>query len=253
MHLIKQAFLIFVLIICVMGHAQEVHSAGALVRAMHDRYGAVWYQSITFTQKNTGFKSDGTQEGAETWYNAGVIPGKWRIDLGSPESGNGYVMVDGTLTIIQKDKVAGVQPHTDMLNLLSFDIYKQDPETTIEILKKEGVDLSQFHEETWEGKPVYVIGAKQGDLDSKQLWVERDTLVFVREIEPVPSDPGEPHDIRLTHYHPLAGGWFADSVEVYTWDGKQFFLQQYSDVHADVKLAPTVFDPQQFRGTHWER
>jgi len=253
MQLIKTNLLIPALLICAVAQAKEVRSGDSLVRAMHDRYVATWYETITFTQKNTSFKPDGTEAGSETWYNAGAIPGKWRIDLVSPASGNGYVMVDGITTIIQKEKIANAMPYVNLLNLLGFDVYKQDPDATIKILKKEGFDLSKFHEETWEGKPVYVVGAEQGDLNSKQFWVDKDKLLFVREIQPVPSDPGEPHDFRITHYQRLAGGWFAHMVEVYTWEGKKFFFQEYSDVEVNVKLVPGVFDPQQFKETHWEK
>jgi hypothetical protein len=253
MQLIKHSLLIPALLICAMAQTKDVHSSDSLVRAMHDRYAATWYQTITFTETNTSFKPDGTAQGSETWYNAGVIPGKWRIDLVSPTSGNGYVMVNGTMAVVQKDKVLNSQPHFDLLDVLGFDIYRQSPEATIKILKNEGFDLSKFHEDTWEGKPTYVVGADKGDGSSKQFWVDEDKLLFLREIEPVPTDPEEFHDIRITHYSPLAGGWFANSVEVYTWEGKKFFVQEYSDVHADVKLDPGVFDAQQFKETHWEK
>jgi hypothetical protein len=253
MHLTKKGLLIPALLICTMAQAKEVRSSDSLVHAMHDRYAATWYQTITFDEKNVSFKPDGTELGSEVWYNASEIPGKWRIDTGSPDDGNGYVMINGTMTVIKNNKVVNSQPHFDLLNILSFDIYRQDPETTINILRGEGFDLSKFHEDTWEGKPAYVIGANKGDLSSKQFWVDKDKLLFVREIEPVPTDPEEPHDIRISHYSPLAGGWFATTVEVYTWDGKKFFTQEYSDVHTDVKLAPAIFDPQQFKDTHWEK
>src|SRR6266550_2812905 len=54
-------------------------SGDALVRAMHDRYAGKWYRTMSFTQKTTlGLASGG--ELVQTWYEAGMMPGRLRID-----------------------------------------------------------------------------------------------------------------------------------------------------------------------------
>jgi hypothetical protein len=103
-----------------------------------------------------------------------------------------------------------------------------------------------------EGHPAYVVGADKGDLKSRQFWVTKDTLLFVRVIEPARSDPSKLDDVRFTDYRPLAGAWVAARVEVYS-DDKLGFSEDYSDIQANVKLAPGTFDPQQFSTTHWEK
>jgi hypothetical protein len=50
----------------------------------------------------------------------------------------------------------------------------------------------------------------------------------------------------------LAGAWIAARVEVYS-DEKKVFSEDYTDIQADVKLEPAVFDPEQFNATHWEK
>jgi hypothetical protein len=75
--------------------------------------------------------------------------------------------------------------------------------------------------------------------------------LFVRVIEPAQADAGKLNDIRFTNYRPVAGGWIAAGVEVYS-DGKKVFTEDYSDIQANVKLPAGVFDPQQFASTHWE-
>jgi len=116
----------------------------------------------------------------------------------------------------------------------------------------EGYDLSTVHEDTWEGKPAYVVGAAKGDLKSKQFWVAKDTLLFVRVIEPARDDASKVDDIRFIKYRPLAGAWIAAGVEVYS-DGKKVFSEDYMDIQPNVKLEPAVFDPQKFSATHWEK
>jgi hypothetical protein len=251
MNHLKRSLLICALLSFTLGHAQDIHSGDALLRAMHDRYQSSWYRTLTFTQKSTTYKPDGTSS-AETWYEAALLPGKLRIDIGPATNGNGYVLVDGTATIVKDGKVTGTLPLVNMLLVLGFDVYTQDPDTTAKVVKGEGYDLSILREDTWDGHPAYVVGADKGDLTSKQFWVAKDTLLFVREIEPARGDPKKLDDIRFTDYRPLAGAWVAARVEVHSED-KLVFSEDYTDIQANVKLAPAVFDPQQFNTTHWEK
>jgi hypothetical protein len=231
--------------------AADIRTGDDLLRAMHDRYQASWYQTVTFTQKSTTYKPDGTSS-AETWYEALSVPGKLRIDIGPASDGNGYIFDNGNITIVKENKVAGTRHSVNILLVLGFDVNGQDPATTAKVVKDEGYDLSKLHEDTWDGKPAYVVGADKGDLKSKQFWVAKDTLLFVRVIEPTRQDPSKLNDIRFVNYRPLAGAWIAAGVEVYS-EGKKVFTEDYTDIQANVKLAPGVFDPQQFSTTHWEK
>jgi hypothetical protein len=82
--------------------------------------------------------------------------------------------------------------------------------------------------------------------------VAKDTLLFVRVIEPARDNAAKVDDIRFTDYRSLAGAWVAAGVEVYS-DGKKVFSEDYSDIQANVKLDPAVFDAQKFSETHWEK
>jgi outer membrane lipoprotein-sorting protein len=231
--------------------AEDIHSGEALVRAMHDRYKESWYQTLTFTQKSTTFKADGTSS-AETWYEAALLPGKLRIDVGPPKDNNGILLVDGTATFFREGKITNTRPLVNLLLVLGFDVYKQDPDVTSKVLKGEGLDLSKLREDTWDGRPAYVVGADKSDLKSRQFWVAKDTLLFVREIEPSQSDPTKLDDIRFLDYRPLSGAWVAARVEVYS-DDKKVFTEDYTDIQGNVKLDAAVFDPQRYSDSHWEK
>ncbi len=252
MKLAKAAGVLSVLasVLLSLAHAQ-VRNGEDVLRAMHDRYQKTWYQTLTFVQKSTTYKEDGTSS-AETWYEAALLPGKLRIDVGEPAKNNGYLMVDGNVTAFQEGKVAATRPYVNILLVLGFDVYKQDPDATIKVVKGEGYDLSKLHEDTWEGHPAYVVGADKGDLKSRQFWITKDSLLFVRVIEPSRGDATKTDDIRFTHYQPLEGAWVAARVEVYSGD-KLVFSEDYSDIQGNVKLSPAVFDPAQFTTTHWEK
>ena len=251
MKLTKRSLLIPALLTFTLAQAQDIRSGDGLLRAMHDRYQSSWYKTLTFTQKSTTYKPDGSST-AETWYEAALLPGKLRIDIGPASNGNGYVLVDGTATVVKDGKVTGTFPRVNMLLVLGFDVYTQDPETTGKVVKGEGFDLSKLREDTWEGHPAYVVGADKGDLTSRQFWVAKDTLLFVRVIEPSRGDPKKVDDIRFMDYRPLAGAWVAARVEVHS-DDKLVFSEDYTDIQANVKITPAVFDPAQFGSTHWEK
>jgi hypothetical protein len=240
-----------ILVFASAGTTADLKSGEGLIKAMHDRYASSWYPTVTFTQKSTTYNPDGTTK-VETWYEAASVPGKLRIDIGPPSEGNGYLLVDGNVTVFKGGEIKVTRPQNNMLLVLGFDVYKQAAESTLEIIRKEGFDVAKFHEDTWEGKPAYVFGAEMGDLKSKQFWVEKERLLFVRLFEPDPADPAKTRDIRFADYRPLAGGWVAALVEVHQ-DGKKVFSEEYSEINGSVKLDPAVFDPKQFTSVHWEK
>lgn len=251
MNRILRLLLTNLLLLITITHAQEIRSGADLLRAMHDRYESSWYETLTFTQKSTTYKPDGTSS-SETWYEALLLPGRLRIDIAPPTSGNGYLLADGKMTIFKDGKESGSRPLVNILLVLGFDVYRQPPQTTADVVKSEGYDLNKIHEETWQGQPAYVVGAATGDLTSKQFWVEKSRLLFLRVIEPSRGDPTKMDDIRFTDYRKLASGWVAARVEAYS-ENRKVFSEDYSDIQSNIKLDPAVFDPARFNSTHWEK
>jgi outer membrane lipoprotein-sorting protein len=232
-------------------NAREIENGEALVQAMHACYEKSWYDTVTFTQKSTTYNHDGTTR-VDTWYEAASLPGKLRIDFGPVSDGNGVILADGTATFFQKGAQTAARPFVNMLLVLGFDVYKQSPAATVAQLKAEGIDLTKIHEEAWQGEPAYVVGADKGDLKTKQFWVEKKRLLFVRIIEPGRRDPTKIEDTRFTDYRELKNGIIAARVEVYS-EGKLTFTEEYSDIQIGLKLGPSVFDPKQFSTAHWEK
>jgi outer membrane lipoprotein-sorting protein len=230
---------------------RHIESGEVVVNAMHARYENAWYDTVTFTQKSTTYNADGTTK-VETWYEAASLPGKLRIDYGTPSDGNGLVLADGNATSIQAGKEGSTRPLLNLLLVLGFDVYRQAPETTLGQLKHEGIDVTRFHEDTWNGQPAFVVGADKGDLKSKQFWVEKKRLLFVRVLQPYQRDPGKTTDTRFVDYREAGKGMIAARVEVYR-EEKLVFTEDYADIKIGVKLDPGTFDPKQFNTTHWER
>ena len=238
------ARLSLILLIFPLSAAAQISSTDALIRAMHDRYAKSWYETLTFTQKSTTYNSDGTTK-VETWYEAALLPGKLRIDIGPTADGKAYILADGNVTVFDKGKEVRSRPQVNMLLVLGFDVYSQPAEKTLQIIASEKYDVSKFHEDSFEGRPMYVVGAEKGDLKSRQFWIDKEQLLFFRLFQPGRTDPNKMEEIRFVDYRPLAGGWVAARVEMRI-DDKLVFTEDYSDIKAGIPLDAALFDPKQF-------
>jgi outer membrane lipoprotein-sorting protein len=231
--------------------AQEIRDGETLLRAMHGRYQNNWYETLTFTQKSTTHNDDGTDR-SEIWHEAMLLPGKLRIDIGSPADGNGMLVANGARTSFQNGKASDPHPFVHMLLVLGFDVYRQPTQATVDQVKGQGFDLTKLREDSWDGESVYVVGADKGDLKSKQFWVEKKRLLFVRMIAPDRRDAAKTADSRFVDYRQLPVGWVAARVEFFV-AGKSVFSEEYSEIQTNPKLDPAIFDPRQFNSQHWEK
>jgi hypothetical protein len=222
----------------------QISNAESLVRAMHDRYAKSWYSTLTFTQKSTTYNADGTTK-VETWYEAALLPGKLRIDIGPREDGKAYILSDGNVTVFDKGKEIRSRPQQNMLLVLGFDVYGQPAEKTLQIIAAEKYDVNKFHEDSYEGRPMYVVGADKGDLKSRQFWIDKERLLFFRLFQPDRTDPNKMEEIRFVDYRPMGGGLVAARVEMRVED-KIVFTEDYSDIKAGLPLDAALFDPKQF-------
>ncbi len=225
-------------------------SGEELVRQMHARYAGKWYHNLTFVQ-TTSFPD----KPAETWYEAGAIPGKLRIDIAPLDSMNAFMYVGDSAILFKGGKRVAAREDRNLLMTLGFDVYGQPPETTVEQLKAQSMDLSKIREDTWHGTKVWVVGAEKGDTTSNQFWIEQKRLLFVRLIETPkstknPSDPPNLLDITFENYQPLAKAWVAPRCVIKV-NGKEVQREEYRDIRADVKLQPDLYDTETYHKPEW--
>ena len=230
--------------------AAKIANGKDLLRAMHSRYRHDWYRTLTFEQTSTTHNPDGTSK-SEIWHEAAMLPGNLRVDIGDPSQGNGALLANGTLTRFRAGKVTTSGPLVHMLLVLGFDVYRQSARATIAEVAGQGFDLTKLHEDTWQGAPVYVVGADAGDLTTKQFWIDSRRLLFVRLIEPDAHDGAKTDDTRFMDYRKVSPGWVSARVELYV-AGKNTFSERYFDIRVNPKLDPAIFDPRQFTQRHWE-
>jgi hypothetical protein len=217
----------------------------AVVTAMHDRYAGRWYRTITFRQKTSRLRPDGTWD-VQTWFEALSIPGRLRIDFDPVSGGNGVMYARDSQFVAANGRIVRAEPGINDLLLLGFDVYANPVARTDSLLSRQGFDLSRVHEDTLEGRRVYVVGARAGEARRKQFWVDAERLLFVRLMEADPRDSTRVQDIRFTNYQPRGEAWISARVEIHT-GGKLVFSEDYSDIRTDVPLDESIFDPTPWR------
>lgn len=216
-----------------------------IVRAMHDKYSATWYPTVTFVQKVIW--SDGRPD--QDWWEALQIPGRLRIDVGPIAAPPRTIIFrDDMRYDFDHGKLVRSGRNPNLLLVLGFDVYRQAPETTIKLLRDEGFDLSKVHDDEWEGRPAWVVGAAAGDLAAKQFWIEKERLLFLRLIEK--NQAGALSDIRFAKYEPLGKGWLGTVVQFNT-NGKEAFREVYRDWRVNPDVTDDLFDIATWKPPAW--
>ncbi len=225
--------------------AQTITTPAQLIAAMHDRYAFKWYHTLSFEQKSVTHKPDGTDT-VELWHEKLMLPGRLRIDIGEPSEGNGMLFVNNHLYIYKDSKLATERDFVHPLLVLGFDVYRQPVDATMQQLKGLNIDMSLMHEDTFDGRKAYVVGAKPGDLQSMQFWIDKERLYFVRMLRPSEKQAGALQDIRFGDYKQVeGGGWLAEHVSIVA-DGKVVFEEIYSDIKINPALSADLFDPAKY-------
>ena len=229
----------------------EPYSSGEqLLEAMQNRYVGRWYRTLTFVQETSEFPANAAER-KSIWYEALQLPSLLRIDFDPIEQGNGVLVRGDTQYVMQRGAVVRRIPRANELLILGFDVYFLEPSATAAWLRRLGFDLSRIRQDQWQGRPAYVVGASDAtDLRSRQFWIDREHLLFVRLIQPV-GGTDRTQDIRFLNYRPIGPKWIAPLVEVYD-NGRLVMKEEYRQMRVDVPLDSTLFDPARFStARHW--
>ena len=227
-----------------------IRGGDQLLTAMFNRYTNRWYRTLTFIQKSTYYRPDGSVLRTETWYEAAAFPGRLRIDLGTPSRGNGVLYRSDSTYQVQSGRVTQARFGGNPLLTLGFDVYTQPAHRTADQLRREYIDLRQLRIDTLDGRRMYVVGAARGDSTTNQFWVDAERLLFVRLIQ---TDAGRTRDIRFEKYVQYGAGWVAEDVRVLV-GGRMSFHEEYSQVRVNASLDDDLFVPERWStATHWYR
>jgi hypothetical protein len=222
--------------------ASAITGSRNLVREMHDRYAGKWYKTLTFQQKNTFYTSAGKEQKSE-WMQRLSVPGRLRIDFLPLSTKSGLLIQNNRVITFDNGRRVDSRRSIQPVLTMTGDVYAIPAPIVIRRLDSLGVDLDKFHEESWQGRRVYVMGAEKGDLESNQIWIDADKMLLLRFIQR--DKRAERFVVTDTHvgdYRDVEGYPIAFEFTSYR-DGKIFFKEQYDNLKVNEPIAPELFDP----------
>jgi len=210
-------------------------SGSGVVKAMHDLYAG------KFLQNNTAYTSTG-QEQHSQWYEHLEVPGKLRIAFLPATQRSGLVQVGEKVASFDNGIRVDFRPSVNPVLLLTADVYAAPVPIIMRGLDSLNVDTEVIHTDEWQGRPVYVIGARAGDSTSNQMWIDADKLLLLRFIQrgkstehPVVSD------IRVANYKEIQGYQIPTEFLVVR-NGRPVWREQYENVRINETLPAGTFD-----------
>src|SRR4051812_23518336 len=111
------------------------------------------------------------------------IPGLLRIDFDPVSAGTGVLYAHDSAFTVSNGRPLGGQPAIAPLLLLGVGVYANPVARTAALLRMEGFDLACVHMDTFDGRRMIVVGARQGDRRTKRFWIDDERVYFVRTLE----------------------------------------------------------------------
>ncbi|MEX0719651.1 MAG: hypothetical protein WD059_03210 [Balneolaceae bacterium] len=226
----------------------EIKSGKDVVRAMHEKYEGRWYENITFEQETTFYGPNEEVQRTQIWYEAIKLPGRLAIKFDDLEGGDGILFKDGVqYGFADGEKIQETERIHDLL-VLAFDVYGQSPDSTFRQLETAGYNLDEWYEDNWEGKAVYVVGTSEPSMTIPQFWIEKERLLFVRNI--TVGRQNSIQEVQFNKYEQLGDGWIAPEV-IFIANGQKGLLEEYTNIETPDSLSDDIFDPEKFLGESW--
>lgn len=219
--------------------AQSITSTDQFLTALHQKYKGRMPKTISFTQETTFFKAD-TISGKQTWYEYSEFPDNFRIVFGEPANRNTVIYARDTVYNIKAGKLSSKRYGRNNLMLTSGGWVYLSKEEVLNRLTEDGYKTDKFHEDTWNGRKVYVIGADKGDTTSKQVWVDKEYFYAVRVFETFPN--GVAFEGHLSRQIKIGDAWIETHCEFFT-KGKIFQMEDYREVKWNIPFEKDLFDP----------
>lgn len=216
------------------------------LQKMYKQYAGKWYRTFTFTQTTERYRNDSLQN-EQTWYEACIFPDRFRIDFNVPDSGNAVIYKNDSSYNFRRGKLRAARKEENDLIFLLGGMYFYSYEAVTAKLRSLGYDLDRSFETTFQGKPVYVVGANSEGEKVNQLWIDKEKLCVVRFFK---YENGRKEEGVFEDHIKAGAGWTESKVSFYI-DDKLLQKEYYHNFKANAALDEKLFDPTQFGSWHW--
>lgn len=244
----KIRVLLLLLIIGCSSATAQITSTGQLLDAMQVKYRGKWFKEYTFAQQTIRYNQKGAIRDTAIWNEAVSYPDHFRIDFN--QEGQFVIFKNDSSWRFQNYKLQGSRFEPQEFLLFKGGMYFISPATIMNKLIAYGYDTSIFREDRLNGRKAYVIGAKKGDLKTKQFWIDADHFYTVRRISPLRD--GSALDVQYGDHKAVKGGWVEQVVTFYR-DGRLIQIENYLDINTSGKLDPQIFNVEKPAVTWFEK
>ncbi len=217
-----------------------------VLKKMHDRYTGKWYKTFTFVQTTENYRNDSLVR-TSTWLEAIQFPDKFRMDFGDLKNGNSVIYNKDSAYFFRNSKLVRTTVNDEELTFLLGGMYFFPLDTALQRLPRSGYDLNKFHDDAWQGKPVYVIGADKTGEKVSQLWIDKEKLILLRFIN---FKDGHKEEGVFEDHKKLGGGWSETKCTFFV-DDKILQKENYKECNVNQQINPEVFSPAKFGKVHW--
>jgi hypothetical protein len=217
-----------------------------VIEAMHERYEGKWFTDVAFEQYSFFYANDSLVD-KQIWYEVYQFPGALAIKFDSIESRSGYLFSNDTMRMFSEGEIAVEKRRIHDLVVLTMDLYSQEPEVTIAQLEELGYDLSKFHENVWQGKEVYVVGAEEGDSNSTQFWIEKERLILLRTLR---TEDENCREVVFEDYMPFGDALIEQTV-LFKMNGELEMREEYFNIRPAKDVDEAIFTKQGFIDGRW--
>ena len=225
--------------------AEAPQTVRDLVTRMRGHYDGRWYNTLSFRQENVAYSSGG--ENRSSWFERQHVPRRLRIDFLTPVAdGSGILFRNDSAYSFQNGRLAQGAPQLHPLLLLSADLYALPVDTTTAALTSLNIDTTQLRRDRWDDRPVWVVGAAEGDSTANQFWVDAERWILLRLVHSQQAGARTVRtDYRFTYQT-------VDSLPVpqeivFLRNGAPYWRETYTDVRVNPPVADSVFLPDRWQ------
>ena len=208
-----------------------------MLDAMQTRYRGKWFKEYTFAQQTIRYDQNGAVRDTMLWHEAVSYPDHFRIDFA--ELGRFVIFKNDSSWRYDNEQLQQARLEPQEFLLFKGGMYFRSPSSIMQKLKDYGYDTSIFREDRLNGRRAFVVGAKEGDLNTKQFWIDADHFFTVRRISQVSN--GRTLDVQYSDHKRVKGGWVEQTVTFFI-DGRMFQIEKYLDIDASKTLDPAIFN-----------
>ncbi|MCB0663859.1 MAG: hypothetical protein KDC24_14020 [Saprospiraceae bacterium] len=240
--------LAFVFICSTVSGFAQFKSARELVHKMYVDVKENPMAGFTFRQETIRYRTDTLSGDTSTWYEAIQYPDKFRIDFGDPAEGNAVLYKNDSAYIFKGGQLDKSRFEPMPLLFLEGGMAFYPFKAVMPRLQELGLDTSILSKQDWMGKSYWVLGAKPGDLNARQVWVDANSLMPIRRLDPHPS--GKTIELVYKNFKDFDGHQIETRVDIFV-EGKFIQKEFYHDIDPNPSIPEDFFEPSKFGASHW--